>query len=131
MDTAVSNFILSFYRRFTRSIKKPKYNPGRSFPQADPAGTSRKLCLFRRIPAVSSQDYDGTGRKYIRKMEAVFPPEFTVPEPLTSHRFQLPEKKRNVTISGRILMESPSYPKGNDRKQQRISPEIIGKHNVY
>jgi hypothetical protein len=55
---------------------------------------------------------------------------FPVPEPLTSRRFQLPEKKRNVPISGRILMESPSYPKGNDRKQQRISPEIIRKYNV-
>jgi hypothetical protein len=37
----------------------------------------RILALFPCLPAVSIKDYNGTGRKYIRKMEAVFPPEFT------------------------------------------------------
>jgi hypothetical protein len=38
------------------------YIPDRWFPQADPAGSSRKLSLFRRLPAVSSKDYNGTGQ---------------------------------------------------------------------
>jgi hypothetical protein len=130
METAVSNFILSFYRRFTRCIKKPKYTQvDRSLRRILPKPRGNYVYSGEfppfpvRITTEPAENIYGRCRQYSRR-------NFTVPEPLTSHRFQLSEKKRNVTISGRILMESPSYPKGSDRKQQRISPEIIGKYNV-
>ncbi len=42
-----------------------------------PCGSDRKLDLLRRFPIVSTEDYNGTGRKNTRKMEAAFLPEFT------------------------------------------------------
>ncbi len=97
--------------------------PGRWFRQADPAGTWRKRDLFRLIPAVSGKDYNGTGRKYTRKMEAVFPPEFTRTGTVDVRPIPATGKKRNAAVSARIYAESSWYPLGNDRKQQRNSPK--------
>ncbi len=87
------------------------------------SGTWRKRDLFRLIPAVSGKDYNGTGRKYTRKMEAVFPPEFTRTGTVDVRPILATGKKRNATVSARIYTESSWYPLGNDRKQQRNSPE--------
>jgi hypothetical protein len=99
------------------------YCLGRWFQWADPAGTWRKRDLFRLIPAASGKDYNGTGRKYTQKTEAVFPPEFTRTGTVDIRPIPATGKKRNTAVSARIYIESSWYPLGNDWKQQRDSPE--------
>jgi hypothetical protein len=63
-------------------------------------------------------------------MEAVFPPDFI--RTGTGDVPQIPStgNKRNLAVSARIITETSSYPTGNDWKQQRKSPGIIGNHSV-
>ncbi len=69
------------------------------------------IALSPCLPAVSITDYNGTDRKYTRKMEAVFPPEFTrtgnvgVQElPATGKKSEniniLPDDQGNSNVSG-------------------------------
>jgi hypothetical protein len=58
-------------------------------------------------------------------MEAVFPPEFTRTGTVDVRSIPATGKKRNAAVSARIYTESSWYPLGNDRKQQRNSPDAI------
>lgn len=50
-------------------------SPGWCFRNQYPAGNCWKRCFFRRIPAVSTSENNGNGRKIPWNMEAVFRPE--------------------------------------------------------
>ena len=87
-------------------------HPGRCFPPTDPEGSRRKRRFFPRIPAGSGWFPAGTGRKYTRNMEAVFPRENSVPGtvrfleyPVTGNMQELgrfpPENHGNMTGSRR------------------------------
>ena len=95
-----------------------------------PAGTSRKPGLFQRLPAVSGKDYNGTGQNYAGKRKQYSRRNFPVPEPMISHIFQSPERQQMPQYPVGITMESSPYPTGNDWKQQRYPPEIIGNYNL-
>ncbi len=59
------------------------------------------------------------------KMEAVFPPEFTRTGTIDVRPIPATGKKSNAVVSTRINTESSWYPIGNERKQQRNSPDAI------
>ena len=68
-------------------------------------------------------NYAGKRKQYSRR-------NFPVPEPMISHIFQSPDCQRMPQYPVGITMESSPYPTGNDWKQQRDPPEIIGNYNL-
>ena len=106
------------------------YTPRRWSWKPYPAGTSRKLGLFQRLPAVFGKDYNETGRNYAGKRKQVSRRNFPVLEPMISHIFQSPECQQTPQYLVGTTMEPSSYPTGNDWKQQPHPPEIIGNYNL-
>jgi hypothetical protein len=72
------------------------------------------------MPAVSTPDYDGTGQKNIRKMEAVFPPKFSCAGTVSDRVFPVTGKKTEPPVSHRITIGISPYPSKIDRKQENI-----------
>jgi hypothetical protein len=88
------------------------------------------LVYFSEFPPFPVRNRTEPAGKYTRKMEAVFPLEFTVPG--TGGVPQIPPTgtKRSAAVSARIITGWSTYPTGNDRKQQRNPPETPGSHNL-
>ncbi len=96
--------------------------PGRSVAHPYPARSCRQLRLFPLIPAVPGPNCNGTGRKNIRKMEAVFLPEFFRTGTVRFRVFPDTGKKPEALISCQISIGISQYPSGIDRKQEHIRP---------